>query len=115
VSVGSPIVLRALSLCISVLLVFCSLRLLRRFGGIGPILLLVGSGVFLIASIFDIALALLMPYVLSHHGTAFVQSFWGTCTPNPWVRHTQNVLPMLGIVCLFIGFVWFSLRATRHI
>ena len=108
-------VFRVLSLCIPVLLVFCSLRLLRRFGGIGPIILLVGSGVLLIASIFDIVLALLMPYVLSHQGTAFVQSFWGTCTPNPWVRPTQNALPVLGIVCLFIGFVWFSLRDAPHL
>jgi hypothetical protein len=108
-------VVRVLSLCIAALLVFCSIRLLRRFGGIGPIILLIGSGAILVGSVLDTVLVLLMPYVLSHHGTAFVQSFWGACMPNPWVRDIQDVLRVLGFACLVFGFIWFSLRATRRI
>jgi hypothetical protein len=104
-----------LSLCIPVLLVLGSIRLLRRFGGMAPIILLVGSGAIFIDWIMWIALELVMPYVLSHRRTPFVQSFWGACMPNPWVRNTEDVLRVLGIACLFIGFVWFSLRATRNI
>jgi hypothetical protein len=108
-------VVRILLSCIPALLLFCSIRLLRQFGGIGPVILLVGSGAILIVAIVDLVLELLMPYVLSHHRTPFVQSFWGACMPNAWVRDTEDVLRLLGFACLFIGFVWFSLRATRHI
>lgn len=108
-------VVRILFLCIPALLLFCSVRLFRQFGGIGPVILLIGSGTILIDAMIDLVLELLMHYVLSHHRTPFVQSFWGACMPNAWVRDTEDVLRVLGFACLFIGFVWFSLRATRRI
>ena len=106
--------LEFLSLTIPTLVLMACISLYMRFGGIPVVLLLIGSTALLMERIIAVGIILLMPYVVTHPNTAFVRAVWPTCTPNPAFYDAMAVLSGVGWPCLFLGFLWFSLRIARR-
>ena len=88
-----------------------SLLLLRRFGGVPPILLLIGSAAFLLERAVEVSLSLLLPYIVTHQDTLFVRFILPT---SPTVFDLEYSLLLITSVCFPIGFIWFTLRFTRR-
>ena len=103
------------SVTIPGLLVFVCIRLFRRSGGIPAVLLLIGSSAFLIDRILTICVGMvLLPYVVTHPHDRVARILWPTCTQHPGFIWAHDILTGLGWVSLYIGFVWFCIRFTRH-